>query len=466
MQKIGISKLKESYKEIFSTIKESKVITFNDSVDSINSVIIKPYYINLELVKNSCSLKLTLNTDIKIVYLKNNDNSLYVHKSNYINHISIPLPKIISGHYIYDPLLINKLKKEVFVENINVKLINNSILVGYFLSVNIKVTPTYYLAYSMNNGFCDNIFLSHINGHVLTQKTFNMDMKCSNIKWSFDGSKLLYLANINDENYIYILDYVNINENKIINVNVYGYILDFIFKNNTDIIVSLLKDNYNDLYVFNIKRNQIKKLTTQAQGLRISKPYYDTQNKLIYYLSGSDSKNYLYSIDENSKVDTLFNYSDVIDFYVSHYLDNIIIKIIKDNKLSLFLLDIKTKFLMPLPISIPYEDILDIKFLNTSLDNKEIIILIKNISDDSKCNSLVLYNLNNFSYRILFQDSISQIDIDYITMNLFLITIKNNLTNVESISVKNLLAGSKSEIILSLPIKINAFSIKKVDHEK
>lgn len=465
MQKIGISKLKENHKELFSTIKESKIITFDDHVDSINSVIIKPYYINLELVKNSSSLKLTINTDIKIIYLKDNDTSLYVHKSNYINHISIPLPKIISGHYIYDSSLINKLKKEIFVENINIKLINNSLIVGYFLSVNIKVTPTYYLAYSMNNGFCDNIFLSHINGQVLTQKTFNMDMKCSNIKWSLDGSKLCYLATINNENYIYLFDDINSNVNKIVNVNIYGCILDFIFKTNSEIIVSLLKDNYNDLYVFNIKRNQLKKLTNQTQGLYIYNPYYDTKNNIIYYLSGNDSVKHLYSIDNNSKVDTLFNFSDVIDFYVSHYLDSIIIKVIKDSKLNLFSLDIKTKFLMPLPISISYEDILDIKFLNTA-DNKEIIILTKNIKDNSTDNSLVLYNLNNFSCRILFQDNINQIDIDYITMNLFLVTNKNNLNNVECISIEKLLLGSNPETILTLPIKINTLSIKKVANEK
>lgn len=466
MQKIGVSKLKEDNKEYFSTLKESKVITFSDSIEEINSIIIKPSCVNLELVKNSDYFKMTINTDIKIIYLKNNDTSLYVNKVNYINHISIPLPKIISGHYIYDPSLINKIKKEVFTENVNSKLINNSLLIGYFLSVNIKVNPTYYLAYSMDNGFCDNIFLSHINGQVLTQKTFNMDMKCSNIKWCTDGSKLSYLATINNNNYIYVFENTNDNVNRIVNVNNCGFIVDFIFKNPNEIIVVLLNDNSSNLYVFNIKRNQLKKLTNQGQGSFVYKPYYDTKNKIIYYLSKNESEKHLYSIDENSKNETIFNYSDVLDFYISYYSDSIVVKVIKDNKLSLFLINTQSKFLMPIPISIPYEDILDVKFLNINIDSKELIILIKNKEGSSSNTSLVLYNLTNFTCKILLRDNIKILEIDYITMSLFLITDKNNLNNVECISIEKLLLGLNPDTILNLPVKINTLSIKKVENEK
>lgn len=465
MQKIGISKLKENNKSYFSTLHENKIINFNDTVQEINSIIIKPTCINIELIKNSDKLRLTIKTDIKVIYLKENDTSLYVYKSSYINYQLISLPKIIDGHYLYDIGLINKIKKEVYVENINTKLINNSLILGYFLSVNIRVSPTYYLAYSINNGFCDNIFLSHINGQVLTQKTFNQDMKCSKLKWSTNGSTLCYIATINNINCIYLIDVVNNNVINFTNVNNLNNVIDFDFINNNEILLLTSEENINNLFIYNLNRNKVKKITPLKEGAYIYKPYYDIQTKNIYFLCGDNSIKHLYSLNDKQHLENLFNYVDVIDYFVSYYSNNIVIKAIKDNKLSLFLLDIKTNFLTPIQISIPYEDIIDVKFINNTNLNKQLIILIKNKPGDFDT-SLILYDLNNFNCKLLLKENIKEIDIDYITLNAFLICFKNNINTVEVISINDLLNGLKPEPILTLPVNIKTLCIKKVANEK
>ncbi|MGL4913402.1 MAG: hypothetical protein ACRC3Y_13330 [Romboutsia sp.] len=466
MQKIGISKSKENNRKYFTTLRENKLINFENIIDEINSVIIKPNCINLDLIKNNDKLRLTIKTDIKIIYLKKEDTALYVYKDSYINYETIDLPKIIEGHYIYDNTLLNKIKNEVFVENINTKLLNNSLLLSYFLSMNIDLSPTYYIAYSINNGFSDNLFLSHINGQALTQKTFNQNMKCNEVKWNIDGSKVCYLASVNNIENIYCLENVNDNINRIVNVNVYKNINTFLFKNDNEIIINTSDDLQSDIYIFNLKRNQLKKLTNQEYGPLTIKPHYDTKNKLLYFLSGDEKLKYLYTIDEKNNTDIIFNYVNVIDYYVSYYSNSIIIKVFKDNKLSLFLLDRVSKFLNPIPLQIPYEDILDIKFVDIDDDNKNILILIKNTNGSTNGNSLLLYNLTNYNCKILIQDNINKIDIDYITLNVFLISIKNNLNYIEKININNLITGLNPEVILKLPASIKDISIKKVANEK
>lgn len=457
MQKIGINKFKNKNKKYLKTLIENKTINIHSPVESINSLMIKPQCININLMKNSNKIKLSIKTDIKIIYLKNNDTSLYVYKTSYINNETIKLPKIFEGHCMDNPTSLNKIKKDIYTENINTKLLDKNIILSYFLVINISTTPTYYIAYNINNSFGDNIFLSHIDGQALTQKTFNQKMKCFNFKWDIDTSKLWFLAENNGQVSIYNIenDYKIIN--KIENVNDYENVNNFVILNKNEIILEYKDEN--NFYKLNTKRNQVKKMINDPQGDIIKNPYYDSKNKLLYFLMGYENEQHLYTLDKNNNVDIIFNYVNILDYYVSHYLNNLIIKIFNEEVLTLFEINISSKFANPIHLQETYEDILDVKFLYDNEDKKQILILAKNQNTD-----LILYDLNNYTHEILFTGEIIKFDIEYETLDIFIISKKNRLSYVEKI---NLSENKKQfKTILKLPANIKDIDIKKVPYEK
>lgn len=457
MQKIGINKSKNTNMKYFKVLEKSEIISINN-IEEINTLMIKPTYIDAKLLKNINKIRLSLKVDIKVIYLKKEDTSLYVYKMSYLNYETIGIPKIIEGYYIEDPSFFNKLKKDIYVENINTKIINDEVLLSYFLVLNIGVKPTDCIAYTIDNGFGENVFLSHMNGHNLTQKTFIQNMKIKNIKWSLESSKILFIAyNFNESN-IYSLENHYKNVNKIENINNYLKINNFITKNKNEIIIEYEDKNNNKTTIdkLNTRRNQVNKLINTEIQNTTSKPYYDKNNKRTYFLSKDESDKHLYSIDENDSVDIIFNYANILDYYVSYYLNNIIVKVIKDNELSLFEINIESKFITKINLNKTYEDILDVKYLSDYEDYKQIIILCKN----ENLSTLLLYDFKDYSLKELINLDIVTFDIDYESLSIFVVHKKGNISIVDKLDLRG--TNKNVETILKVPADIKEISLKKV----
>ncbi|MEG0843462.1 MAG: hypothetical protein RSD22_09330 [Romboutsia sp.] len=466
MQRIGINKSKNNSRKYFETITENKMINIED-INEINSIIIKPSIIEINQIKNSNKIRIFIRINIKIIYLKENETALYVYNNKYINCKVMNLPKILEGHLINNQSTLNKLKKEVYVENINTKILNKGLLLGYFLSIDISISPTYSIGYIINNSFGDNVFLSHINGQVLTQKTFNQNTYCKNITWNNDGSYLWFIYSSNNNSDIFNVNIENKNVNKITNINVLKNISDFSLVNKNEILIEYYDENEVDVYKLNIRKNEMKKIVKDINTTTKS-PYYNSRNKLIYFLMKEDEDYYLYSIDERNNRDIIFNYVNILEYYVSYYLNSIIVKVFKDNELSLFEINIESKFVSPISIGYKYKNILDIKYLYDDENRKQILILLENIDNKQNIyrNSLILCDLNEYTTKKIIEDNIIKFDIDYDTLDIFIVSKKNNLSYVQKINVKDFNKNNSLNLILKLPGTINDISIKKVNYEE
>lgn len=463
MQKIGINKSKNTNMKYFKDLEKSETIIIND-IEQINTVIIKPTYIDAKLLKNIKRIRLCLKVDIKIIYLKKEDTSLYVYKKSYINYETIEIPKIIEGYYIEDSSFFNKVKKDIYVENINAKMINNNVLLSYFLVVNISVKPTDYIAYIIDNGFGDNIFLSHKNGQNLSQKTFVQNMNITNIKWTLDDFKMWFIGYDLNESCIYSIENKTGNLNKIENISNYLVINNIIIKNKNEIIIDCEDKNSknNSIYKLNIRKNQLDKLiSTKNQEITL-KPYYDKKRRCTYFLGQYENNRYLYSIDENNSIDIIFNYVNILDYYVNYYLNTIIVKVIKENELSLFEIDIESKLISKINLNIICEDILDIKYLSDFEDNKQIVILYKNKlkNENDDLNTLILYDFKNYSFKEVIRGSIVEFDIDYENLSIFIVYKEGNLSIVDKIDLCGI--NKNVENVLKVPANIKAITLKKV----
>ncbi|MGL4912527.1 MAG: hypothetical protein ACRC3Y_08845 [Romboutsia sp.] len=467
MQKMGINKFKNNNKKHFDIITKSETINI-ENIKEINSIIIKPSIIDINQIKNSSKLRLTIKTDIKIIYLKQEDSSLYIYKNNYINYKTINLPKILEGHVINNPGILNKIKKDIYVENINTKTINSDVVLSYFLVVNISIPPTHGIAYIINNGFGDNIFLSHINGQNLIQKTFNQNIKYKNIKWNNNTFNIMVIGKCDNKDDIFSIEIENKNVNKITNVNNYKHIDDFEIINKNEIMVAFSDEN--QVCKLNIKKNKIQKIIKDQWEDPSKKPHYDSKNKCTYILMGQENNTFLYVINESKDVDIIFNYVNILKYYVSYYCNNLIVQVIKDESLSLFEVNLDSKFVSPINLNYDYEDVLNIKYLYDDEVKKQIIILLKNKYNAQNKNSLILYDLNSYTYETLIVDNIVNFDIDYENHDLFIITKDTNLHYVKKLNVKNYSNDynqkNNIETILKLPATIKEISIKKVEYEK
>lgn len=460
MQKIGIKKLKYNKVKYFSEIKKSKIIEIDD-IFEVNSVMINTSYIDTKLLKNSGKIRLTLKIDIKIVYLKKSDSSLYVYKKSYIEFESINIPSIFNGYYIEDSSFLNKLKKEIFIENIHIKIVGKNVILSYFIILNLKVKPTDCIAYVINNGFGDNIFLSHKDGQNLNQKTYFQNINFKNIEWSIKDFKLWFLGKNLNKSYIYNIDTRDGGINELENINEFSNIDSFILKNKNELIIES-NDSNHMIYNFNLRKKNVDILTNTSIYDNLLKPFYDKVHKYVYFLSKKDYKNILYRVDANNSLDLIFDYLNVIDYYVSFYLNKLIIKAEKENILSLFELDIESKFVSKVNLNIPYKDILDIKYLIDSIEFKQIILLCKLNNTNDNIKTLLLYDFKNFGIKEIITGDITTFDIDYEDLSVFVVYKKGDLSIVDKFTLIDINKNIHSENILKIPAYIKEISLKKV----
>ncbi|MEG1142723.1 MAG: hypothetical protein RSE41_09840, partial [Clostridia bacterium] len=213
----------------------------------------------------------------------------------------------------------------------------------------------------------------------------------------------------------------------------------------------------------NIKKNIIKNIINDNTFYINTDPYYDKNNNIIYFLSDKNNLNFLYYVDKNLNIIPLFEFLNVIKYYVSNSGENVILKIIKDKRDTLYILNYASQILNPINFNFEYEDILDVKFSYDDNYDKKIVVLIKekNKEDYKYKNKLILYDLNTYEGKSIIEGEIVSFEIDYITLDIYIINKKKNIYYVEKIDLNN-----KIETILKLPSYIKEIDIKKVSYEK
>ena len=450
MQKVGLVKSKKNLSEFSTTIKEFKTIDLEDKeIDTISSSIINCTIKNMNFDKNSSTLHLLLNTGIKIIYSTDESNTLYVYEDNFLNLESINLPNKIEGYSSYSMYMNKKLLNEIFLENLDVKVINNKILISYYLIVNIKINKSHYIAFSIDNGFGENIFISYSNGKGLTQRTFFNNIEILDIKFKPNSSDLLFLGKNNNSTNLYYISEDAKQPIKLIDLN---NITNFFIDKNS-IIFTNESDDEEQIYEFNLANKKTKKLTTDKTSKKNTKPYYDSNKKVLYFLALKEEKLLLYSMDKSNSISSIFEYENVLDYFVSYSGDSIIIKINRNDKLQLYTLDVNMNFLNPINLDFEYDDITKVKFIKDNTNKKEILIFYKE-NDISK---LIKYDLINFESETISNDNfiMQDFDIDIDSSNIYICSKDNKFGYIQKID-KNL----ETEIILNTPSSINMITLR------
>lgn len=444
MEKIGLNKYKDDDIKFFSKLNQNQTICINNSdINQISSIIIECQILNSNFVENINSLKIVLKVKIKIIYSTKDSNSLYVYDKSILSVQYILLPKSIDGVYTSNLFLQKKIKIDLFTENINAKILDESnVLINFYLIINIKINPSFYLGFIIDNGFCDNIFLSFSNGSNLTQKTFNKNINYSNLLFDQYSSNIAYLeqsSSADNTNQIGICEYKNtFNNSKVYkSINLYKNISDFLFINKNTVLTIC---DQNNIYTYNFKDESLKLLTNQNIGTKCSSLYFDKRNKCTYFLSSFDNINSLCLLDKKENFEVLFNFCNVIDYVVSLYSFDILMSIYKDKIPMLYTFNIQSKNLNPINLDFEYENILKIRFYEDGKFGQNILVLCVNKGKYY----LLLHSLNTMVCKIIYEnDIINDFDVDICNLDIFIcvksknfseiIKIQNNKFNKESI---------------------------------
>ncbi|MGL6105703.1 TolB family protein [Romboutsia sp.] len=450
MQKVGLVKSKKNLSEFSTTIKEFKRIDLEDKeIGTISSAIIHCTIKNMNFDKNSSSLYLLLNISIKIIYSIDESNTLYVFEDNFLNLESINLPNKIEGYSSYSMYMNKKLLNEIFIENLDVKVVNNNILISYYLGIDVKINASHYIAFTIDNGFGENIFMSYSNGKGLTQRTFFNNIELLNIKFKPNSSDLLFLGKNNDNTNLYYISEDTKQPDKLIDFdNITNFLID---KNN--IIFTNKTEDQEQIYEFNLANKRTKKLTSDKISTKNTNPYYDHNKKILYFLAFKEEKLMLYSMDKNNSIASIFEYENVLDYFVSYSGDSIIIKISRNDKIQLYTLDVDTNFLNPINLDFDFDDIINVKFIKDSTNKKEILIFYK----ENNISKLIKYDLIYFDIERISDNNfiIQDFDIDVDSSNIYICSKDNKFGYIQKIN-KNL----ETEMLLNTPSSINKITLR------
>ncbi|MGL4803481.1 hypothetical protein [Paraclostridium dentum] len=458
VQKIGLKKTNKNYLNYFKKLKKDNIIEINNIKD-ISSVIINAVDINTKLLPKLNKIRIQFVVEINLIYSTTIDMSLCAYKYSYVYYETIAVPKIIKGYNILSPNFLNKLQKEINVEEINIKINNSKVNLSYFLIINLKIPPTHSIAYIIDNGFGNNVFLSHNNGTNLTQKTFFQGHNIDNIFWDTDNLNLWFIySNLNNSS-LHFINCENGNINVCKNVNIEGFVNSFVFKNKNEIIFSTTNKI---IYTYNLLSENIKPLLSLHNKELVKQPYYNKSKNLIYFLMSTETDFNLYSVDQFGNIDTIFNYTNVLDYYVSCCEDFLTVKVIKDGRLNLFEIDLSSKLINQIFLNDnAMYDILGLRYM-TYKGKKSLLLLSKNEVDTSHCNTFYIYNFETYTFEKLIDTNCTYFDIDEESLDLFMVTKEKNISSVNKLNLKEGNVSLHLETILKIPGDIKSLNIKKV----
>lgn len=447
---MGISKCSNKTLKYCNKISKNIFITLNEGVfKQISSNIINVNVINVEFLASLNSIKLLLEVNITILYSTNTSNNLLSCDRSIITVEYINLPKIVEGNLANKAFIENKIKYEIFIENISSKILSeNLVILNFYMLANLNINPSFYISYVMDNGLFENVYSSFSDGENMIQNTNETSLQFKNLSWQPSKRNLFFIGFKDNYSYIYNFDFESKRTVKLLDLSTYGEITSFTFINHFNLVFSCTKNSINNLYSFNLKNNITKLLDIPLTSTSFTQPYYDTYHKKLYFLALIDNISSLCCFDLRNSCDVIFNLKNIIDFIVDGSLNKAIIKLIHDSCEKLFLLDLSTKMITPLNISLEYDCIY--KVIISKSNN--ILILLN--SHNTKI--LLSYDLSTFTTKTIYSHNhISDFDIDFNT-NDILVSYK---TNVSSEVIK--ISDYKSEVIVKTPSYIKSLSIRK-----
>lgn len=430
MQKIGLNSCNDDNLKFYKKIFDKKTINALDlNISKISSCSIKCNLIKKDFLEASNCLKIFFKLEINIIYLKKDDGNSYNHSETIFMLKYINIDKFIDGCKVNSVFLENKTALNIYLENIDCTITKNNLLIlTYFIIINLKVSPSFYLGYQIENGLSNNLFLSYYNGDNLIQKTFDNFLKYKNIIYESNSSKLLFIGYNDTQSILYYCD--SKFKSPIKNISNLNNVNSFCVENKNRLIISVNQGNSSFLFSFDFNTQKITKINIPNIGTNYFLPYYDKSKRKIYCLVTINNINCLCCIDSNNNINKISTSYDVLDYKTHHNIDKIILKVNQNSKETLYLYYKDLNNLINLNINLEYDKILKFDFYKDEFSDY-ILILFK-IND---LNYLISYDLNTLQILYLFENYyINDFIVDKITYDLFIVYQKDMYNHVSKIN--------------------------------
>lgn len=459
MHKIGINKCDKPLLHFSKVFKSSTVVIDSNlpPIKNIISFMICPTYEDLSVDdKLECKLKMFFNVNIKIIYSTYKDNGLYVINKifNFLDHINIP--RVIDGIDSTIAFAAKKITPKTYVENTHIKILNErSIIVSYFFINEACITPSYTLAFLLNNiNDSFNVFFSYNDGSNLTQKTFTKNIKYKNLLWCPKSDELAFIANFDGNDNIYIISKNSINPIRLIDNIPFANVKNFVFKDSNTILYTLDTGFMTDIYSFNIRNKKNTNLTKSNGIFNASNPLYSKNTGHIYFIKNESTNTILSCMNSfGENITNLLSNFNIIDFTISYNDDYIGIITNNDTVKSLNLFNCKNRTISTLPFEDIFKDITSIKFSPSSY-------FLAFITKYENKDDIILYNIFSKTFKnITMNDAnmfISNFDFDFNGNSIYYFKHASG----ESSLVKFSLEKFYEESLFSLPCNYGNVSCK------
>ncbi len=452
MEKIGINKCTHDNAQVFAKFTFNESINIYDlNINQISSTIIENEILDYEILENKYMLKIKLKINIKIIYSEYSSNLLHVYEDNSILVQYVDFPKYIEGSHTENLFIKNKVKVDMFTENLTTVLTGQNILLNFVGIIKITSTPDFYMGINLKNNFGSNVYLTHKNGEKIIQTTFEVDNEYINTVFTLDDMSIAYIKVDEGFDNVVINKFKNKTENIIKDVNVIKNVNSFYFENKNKIYIT---SKYDGIYSYDFKSESLYNVFYQISCKTYSKIKYNNKTKDLYFISYYNEKNSLCKINKRKKFEIIFDAQSVDEYVLNMEKTHVMILSNEKNYPKIYLYNLKNKDLKEVKINFEYEKIIDFSFYKFDKRDKEIILLV-----DRKDKRYVLFiNLNDMSCEPLYEDEgIVDIEIDETTQEIYVAVNKDGFCEIIKIKKDMHLKAS----ILNLSGNIKNIFIKK-----
>lgn len=414
MQKIGLNICRENNLKYFNSFTKNEIIKISKkSISKISSFSVDLKVIDFDYIKESSVVKIFLSTNLKVLYLIENDSSIYLYEKDFLSVQYINIDNFVDGNIITTSFLKTKAVYQIFVDEIFCQIISkDEIFYSYHIVINLKLNPSFYLGFEIENAVSSNIYVSYSDGTNLTQKTFDNNLTYKNINFY---SNLSFVGTFNNMSLIYEVGDLN-------KINCFSNLRNvdsYCFKNASTIIASLNLNNTFSIFIFDINLKSLKKIPTPPISNSFKNPFFEKQSGNIYLISKINEIDSICYFDKSYKFNVLYSEKNVKSYKVSN--DKILFE---TDTFNVFYIDFN--FSNEISFIFEYEKILKIDFY---FENIFCILYTKD-----NLNKLILYNLDTFEITELCPFfSITDFDIDKNTLDIFLCYFENNFSQIVKI---------------------------------
>lgn len=452
MDKIGINKCKNDNAQVLAKFIFNEYINIYDlNINQISSTIIENEVLDYTFLESISMVKVNIKVNIKIIYCEYNSNLLNVHEHESMLVEYVEFPKYIYGTSSVNLFIKNKIKLEIFIENITTLLSKNKLLVNFIAILKLTTSPDFYIGINLENNFGDNIYLMYKDCEKIIQTTFELNSKYTSISFGIDDSHIAYIQHLSDSKHIVIDDFKKKRINTIENVNVIKNVNSFTFENRNKILLASKDDG---LFCYDIKNDILSNIFYKSCCKLYSNIEYDSKSKEIYFISYLDDKFSLCKINKRKKFEVLFNIKNVIEYMLNIDKTYILILSEDENVKSIYLYHMKTKNIIHVNIYFEYEDILKVNFFQLNKYTKKLIVLVSNKNNKN----ILIIDLNTSKCEVIFEDeNIVDLDVDETTLEVYVAVNKNSFSEI--IKIKKEIYTKSS--ILKLEGNIKKIFLKK-----